>query len=94
MIRVVRGRFKAIEIVDLTIRKKVRRPNNILLFGYRWRWLRKRLAQLLPNAGEGLMLGGSSVESGFEPGTLWPQSRDLTTRSPWPSNSGRSKMKK
>ncbi|GBN81917.1 hypothetical protein AVEN_157346-1 [Araneus ventricosus] len=24
--------------------------------------------------------GGASVESGFEPVTLWPQSRDLTTR--------------
>ncbi|GBN85792.1 hypothetical protein AVEN_95172-1 [Araneus ventricosus] len=28
--------------------------------------------------------GGSSVESGLEPGTLWPQSRDLTTRPPRP----------
>ncbi|GBL72237.1 hypothetical protein AVEN_115206-1 [Araneus ventricosus] len=28
--------------------------------------------------------GGSSVESGFEPGTLRPQSRDLTTRPPRP----------
>ncbi|GBN08304.1 hypothetical protein AVEN_90466-1 [Araneus ventricosus] len=28
--------------------------------------------------------GGSSVESGFEPGTLRLQSRDLTTRPPWP----------
>ncbi|GBN31429.1 hypothetical protein AVEN_84786-1 [Araneus ventricosus] len=26
--------------------------------------------------------GGSSVESGFEPGTLLPQGRDLTTRPP------------
>ncbi|GBM50046.1 hypothetical protein AVEN_172927-1 [Araneus ventricosus] len=28
--------------------------------------------------------GGSSVESGFEPGTLRPQSRDLTSRPPQP----------
>ncbi|GBM77606.1 hypothetical protein AVEN_165632-1 [Araneus ventricosus] len=28
--------------------------------------------------------GGSSVESGFEPGTLQPQSRNLTTRPPQP----------
>ncbi|GBM04609.1 hypothetical protein AVEN_242847-1 [Araneus ventricosus] len=28
--------------------------------------------------------GGSSVESGFEPGTFQPQSRDLTTRPPRP----------
>ncbi|GBN30450.1 hypothetical protein AVEN_255441-1 [Araneus ventricosus] len=28
--------------------------------------------------------GGSSVESGFEPGTVRPQSRDLTTRPPRP----------
>ncbi|GBN27546.1 hypothetical protein AVEN_61955-1 [Araneus ventricosus] len=28
--------------------------------------------------------GGSSVESGFEPGALRPQSRDLATRPPWP----------
>ncbi|GBM59034.1 hypothetical protein AVEN_104706-1, partial [Araneus ventricosus] len=28
--------------------------------------------------------GGSSVESGFEPGTLRLQSRDLTTRPPPP----------
>ncbi|GBN04576.1 hypothetical protein AVEN_134600-1 [Araneus ventricosus] len=27
---------------------------------------------------------GSSVESGFEFGTLRPQSRDLTTKPPWP----------
>ncbi|GBN72266.1 hypothetical protein AVEN_161408-1 [Araneus ventricosus] len=32
----------------------------------------------------GPMHGGSSVESGFEPGTLWPRSRDLTT---WPPRS-------
>ncbi|GBN78802.1 hypothetical protein AVEN_227582-1 [Araneus ventricosus] len=30
------------------------------------------------------MHGGSSVESGFEPGTLWPRSRDLTTWPPRP----------
>ncbi|GBN34770.1 hypothetical protein AVEN_209528-1 [Araneus ventricosus] len=29
--------------------------------------------------------GGSSMESGFEPGTLWPKSRDLTTRPLRPS---------
>ncbi|GBO37516.1 hypothetical protein AVEN_67709-1, partial [Araneus ventricosus] len=29
--------------------------------------------------------GGSWMESGFEPGTLRPQSRDLTTRPPRPS---------
>ncbi|GBM89893.1 hypothetical protein AVEN_172168-1 [Araneus ventricosus] len=28
--------------------------------------------------------GGSSVEMGLEPGTLLPQSRDLTTRPPGP----------
>ncbi|GBO26496.1 hypothetical protein AVEN_49694-1, partial [Araneus ventricosus] len=28
--------------------------------------------------------GGSSVESGFEPGTFWPRSRDVTTRPPRP----------
>ncbi|GBM54148.1 hypothetical protein AVEN_202511-1 [Araneus ventricosus] len=28
--------------------------------------------------------GGSSVESGLEPGALRPQSRDLTTRAPRP----------
>ncbi|GBN56985.1 hypothetical protein AVEN_68470-1 [Araneus ventricosus] len=28
--------------------------------------------------------GGSTVDSGFEPGTLRPQSRDLTTRPPRP----------
>ncbi|GBN81585.1 hypothetical protein AVEN_270749-1 [Araneus ventricosus] len=28
--------------------------------------------------------GGSSVEAGFEPGALRPQSRDLTTRAPRP----------
>ncbi|GBL93817.1 hypothetical protein AVEN_153592-1 [Araneus ventricosus] len=36
--------------------------------------------------------GGSSVESGFEPGILGPRSRDLTTRPPWTNflrNSGR-----
>ncbi|GBN51888.1 hypothetical protein AVEN_59515-1 [Araneus ventricosus] len=30
--------------------------------------------------------GGSSVESGLEPGTLRPQSRDLTTRPPRPQH--------
>ncbi|GBN62883.1 hypothetical protein AVEN_2543-1 [Araneus ventricosus] len=30
------------------------------------------------------MHGGSSVESGLEPGALRPQSRDLTTRPPRP----------
>ncbi|GBO05487.1 hypothetical protein AVEN_57977-1 [Araneus ventricosus] len=33
---------------------------------------------------------GSSVESGFEPGTLRPQSRDLTTRPPRPETMLRS----
>ncbi|GBM66698.1 hypothetical protein AVEN_160754-1, partial [Araneus ventricosus] len=28
--------------------------------------------------------GGSSMQSDFEPGTLWPRSRDLTTRPPRP----------
>ncbi|GBL72437.1 hypothetical protein AVEN_115358-1 [Araneus ventricosus] len=32
----------------------------------------------------GLIHGGSSVESGLEPGTRWPQSRDPTTRPPQP----------
>ncbi|GBM46955.1 hypothetical protein AVEN_219600-1, partial [Araneus ventricosus] len=29
--------------------------------------------------------GGSSVESGFKPGTFRPQNRDLTTRPPRPT---------
>ncbi|GBN07641.1 hypothetical protein AVEN_228397-1 [Araneus ventricosus] len=33
--------------------------------------------------------GGSSVESGFESGTLWLQSRDLTTRPPRPPRNNR-----
>ncbi|GBN84389.1 hypothetical protein AVEN_68258-1 [Araneus ventricosus] len=37
---------------------------------------------IISNAGP--IHGGSSVESGFEPGTLRPQSRDLTTRPPRP----------
>ncbi|GBM89774.1 hypothetical protein AVEN_196283-1 [Araneus ventricosus] len=36
--------------------------------------------------------GGSSVESGFEPGTLRPQSRDLTTRPPRPYNDWKSAL--
>ncbi|GBM33245.1 hypothetical protein AVEN_91642-1 [Araneus ventricosus] len=35
--------------------------------------------------------GGSSVEQGFEPGTLRPQSRGLTTRPPRPFELGKNK---
>ncbi|GBN64492.1 hypothetical protein AVEN_218258-1 [Araneus ventricosus] len=35
--------------------------------------------------------GGSSVESGFEPGTLRSQSRDLTTRQSRPGDSSNSR---
>ncbi|GBN79791.1 hypothetical protein AVEN_29769-1 [Araneus ventricosus] len=34
--------------------------------------------------GTGPIHGGSSVESGFDPGALRTQSRDLTHRLPWP----------
>ncbi|GBM03412.1 hypothetical protein AVEN_265455-1 [Araneus ventricosus] len=37
--------------------------------------------------GTGSIHGGSSVESGLEPGTFQPRNRDLTTRPPTPMRS-------
>ncbi|GBM15543.1 hypothetical protein AVEN_8925-1 [Araneus ventricosus] len=42
------------------------------------------VALTIPQARQGPIHGRSSVESGFEPGTIRPHSQDLTTRPPQP----------